>query len=372
MKEETLVSIYKTIEKYLNQKKIHPNYIDHYELYGINPNIKASELKSYIRPIRKLFHPDQKKYISQEYHSIYDEIINSNTKFFAIENNEEEKEKYDRELNRMHRNNENNEKKEKEEGPQHFYDGQENPFARYREEEKAKPKRENPFAANSSNQENNSNGFREDYTYTQSEEFKKNLNSIKSAVETMIFKYGFEGAYNSIIELLNGNFNAITRDNNMRKRMADIGLNNLRKTVQYANLNGNPVDNTMDIFVDVMTRTGIRERSEDFYSSCDEIERQKGNGSVGLYDLLHEKVYNNDPTADYFLDRKKSHTTNQDREFSPNDIKFLMYAKVHKNRNGDENLAFSKLGKNPKGVDYLIENYCDIVSLENKKYYQGY
>lgn len=355
MKEETLTSIYKTIEKYLKQKKTHPDYIDYYELYDINPSISASELKTYTKKVRKLFHPDQKEYINQAYHSIYDEIMNSNTEFFAMENNEESKRKYDSKLNRMHMNSENREKKKKEEGPQHFYE-----------------KQENPFAANSPKQENKSNVFREDNSYTQTEEFKKNLDSIKSAVETMIFKYGFEGAYNSIIELLHGNFNAMTRDNNIRQKMANIGLKDIRKAVQYTNLEGNPYDNTMDIFIDVMDRSGIRERSEDFYSSCDEIERQKGNESVGLYDLLHEKVYNNDPTADSFLDRKHSSNANQVREFSPNDIKFLMYAKVHKNRNGDDSLAFSKLGNNPKGVDYLIENYCDVVNAENKKYYQGY
>lgn len=325
MDNNTLKEIYSTIERYINQKRTHTNYIDFFELYQINPDIDENSLKKETRKVRKLFHPDQKVYIDKRYFDIYDEIINKNTKFYAIFDNKEKVKKYYEELQ----------------------------------------KRKNQNIVNNTKEKN------EDL------EFKINLNIFQRAIEAMIIKYGFSNAYSGITEFLKTkDFSKITRDRNARSSLKEIGYESVVEIIKNYNRNENYVDNTMDIFLSVMKNPSISKRANDFYSSCANVEINNKSSNM-LYSLLENYLlYNNKTSLDY-LDKDYINTRGTRKEFSTQDINFLMYAKLHENRNLNENFAFSKLsfdvqkyGEN--GFHYVLASYCDYIKKSVKTQNMSY
>lgn len=323
MSAQTLQQIYFIIKSYVDQKKQHPDYVDFYALYDIDQAKNVNELKPDIRRVRKLFHPDQIGYIDKNFHDIYNEIINKNKELFEMENNERKKQEYDGFLN---------------------------------------------YKKKSNNDSINNNQFAQDA------DIIKDFNYIQSAIETMIIKYGFYQAYESFCRMLRGDFSGITRENSARERMRNMGVKNINQIVINLNKSANIFDNVMDLFLTVMNKNNIEERANDFYSSCDKINREDKNNYNVLFDLIKDKCFNINSTASAFLDKKYSQTVGTSAEFSSKDLIFLMYAKVHKFRNGNNDMSFSRLKRfeSENNFDYLISNYCQVVNSMNETYSQSY
>ena len=98
MNKKTLMEIYNIIYEYAKQKQEHPEFIDLYKLYNIDPNKMASELKTDIRKVRRLIHIDQKRYIESSYYDFFDEIVQENSKLYDMEGNSRKKAEYDEKL----------------------------------------------------------------------------------------------------------------------------------------------------------------------------------------------------------------------------------------------------------------------------------
>ncbi len=333
MSQETLIKIYSTIEKYINQKKSHPEFIDFYSLYDIDPNKKATELKSDLKRIRRLFHPDQKQYIDEKFYEIYDEILKSNEQLIDMENDDNKKRKYDNDLANM-------------------------------------KSKSNHSENNYNNQNTNRNN---DSEYARDEKYIQHMQAIQSTIETMIMKYGFSHAYSGITNALRGDFSGITRDNNCRKKLSSIGLNEILKTIKVVNPYGNYVDNTMDLFLNVMERTIIKDRADDFYEMCNKIQSDGINGYSNLYNLIYSKINNNEETSNEFLDRDYENRKNTGKTFSSKDITFLMYARIHKEKEKNPELAFSRFSSRAEHsrdkTSFIIDTFSAVTAppLQNTK-----
>lgn len=346
MSQETLLKIYETIKNYSKQKKEHPEYIDFYEMYGINPEKTADELKSDIRNVRKLFHPDQKQYIGEEYFIIYDEIIKQNSKLFVLENNPENKKKYDDYLEYF----------KKKHGQEKMND-----YKKY----------ENSKWTNDSNIYNDRkkyDEYKKNNAYSKDEKYVKNIQTIETVIETMMYKYGFGRAFGSLSESLKGNYDGVTRENNCRDKLRNIGRGSILETLKYINPEQKEIDTVMDLFLDVMNRSAVNGRAEDFYSMCNQTQYQSKNGSMYLSDIINSKMKYNDYRSNSLIDRR--YNQGGIKAFTPGDIRFLMYARLHKDgQKNPQNLFsnFRELEKNYENPDeFLSSSYCELLSKEKQ------
>lgn len=98
MNEDKYYKILSIINKYLYQRKMHPEYIDFYDLYEINPNISFEGLKSKFADVNDLFYIGQLYQIPPVYQQVYTEIIAKNEELFRLSESENKKNQYDKML----------------------------------------------------------------------------------------------------------------------------------------------------------------------------------------------------------------------------------------------------------------------------------
>ena len=98
MNEDKYYKILSIINKYLYQRKMHPEYIDFYDLYEINPNISFEGLKSKFADVNDLFYIGQLYQIPPVYQQVYTEISAKNEEVFRLSESENKKNQYDKML----------------------------------------------------------------------------------------------------------------------------------------------------------------------------------------------------------------------------------------------------------------------------------
>ena len=172
MSEKTKKEIYEYLRKYVHQQQEHSDYIDYYELYDINPNLKVDAIRKEMKQKEKYLHPDQIAFVDEEFKNTFRECSNLFIKAKGVFSSAREKENYDYKLKQ---------KKDKTNNVEKF-DGIDS---------------------------------------------KK----LESAIETTIYKYGFYQGYMALQNAARNEFSYITSENGARKKAQELGGNKIKEII---------------------------------------------------------------------------------------------------------------------------------------------
>ena len=315
MNKKTLMEIYNIIYEYAKQKQEHPEFIDLYKLYNIDPNKMASELKTDIRKVRRLIHIDQKRYIESSYYDFFDEIVQENSKLYDMEGNSRKKAEYDEKLKKNY------------------------------EMYKTKPKQEKKTTKEEKQQESTMS----------KEERTRIINEIKSVIEYMILDKGFAKAFNAF-RSVDSSLKDITVHNNCRKRLENIGQQKIKKVMELEMMqNGN--DYILSTFTEMMEKPAIKERANDFYMSTFM--------TTITSKLVFQDMINDDEYEDFlgFYDRKVDKQERDiDESFFKKDRILLLALKVHKIKKYEDGFVAKAMfsDDNQKELSQIVNDYFNI------------
>lgn len=289
MSEKTKKEIYEYLQKYIHQKQEHSDYIDYYELYDIDPNLKVDAIRKEMKQKEKYLHPDQIAFVDEEFKNTFRECSNLFIKAKGVFSSEREKENYDHKLK---------EKKDK-----------------------------------TNNEENNAEKFG-----------GMDSKKLESAIETTIYKYGFYQGYMALQNAARNEFSYITSENGARKKAQELGGNKIKEIIYQnrKNIMENNTDNlTMDYFCNLIEKRGLYEKASSFYDACYQTVRK--------YDLLRNDdhtvyaidLYMKTGEATGFTNRNGVRDNFKNNNLHPLDINILMCAKLHKYGDEDPKYLFS-------------------------------
>ena len=199
MNKERLEQVLEILKKYENN-----SFTNYYELFDLDRNMNINELNSEIKKkrLQVLFHPDQINFIPNNYHDLYNEMIDIVKETINTFSNESAKENYDKNLNEQ--------------------------------------------------------SFKDNYAYANTaadEDKTEDLTEVilAEAVFTNSQKYGFENTMNSLINLVRNNYyNGFTRENGTRDNIKNLERNKLLSVIYGSSLEENEL-NMEQIIMNYMT-----------------------------------------------------------------------------------------------------------------------
>lgn len=323
MNGKTKGQIYQYLQKYLNQKQEHSDYIDYYELCNLNEGMSIEQLQKEMKQKKlvKLFHPDQESYLDPEFQGAFRECSSKIEDMKNIFSDQSLKARYDKELQEKKSNNEE--------------------LKRHYEEE---------LERQQTSRERNTNDYKRQNDMLITTEERKH---VERAVETTIYKFGFYHGYIALQKALRGDFSMVTNENHGRDLLKQVGVQKIRKIIEAAAdiMESNPNNMVMDYYCKVINKSGLQEKAEVFYNACFQTSLK--------YDLGNDVHQTEGAISRYIetLDMNAFTSQNVDKlefaKLSPQDVKMLICAKMH------------SLGKtNP---DYLFTNFAQNNSVQQVK-----
>lgn len=307
MKEETKKQIYQYLQKYLNQKQEHSEYIDYYELCNLNENMTIEQLQKEIKQkeLTKLFHPDQEGYLDDEFQGVFRECSNKIGDMKNIFSNQQSKDRYDKELKEQKAINEELEKRR-------------------------------------ASKENTTNWYQKKDDISITMEEKRYL---ERAIETTIYKFGFYQGYIALQKTLSDDFSMVTKENHARDLLKQVGTEKIRKIIEAEEtdiMERNPNNVVMDYYCKIINKSGLQEKAEVFYNACLQTALK--------YDL-NGNCQTDRAISSYIEDLNMNGFTNQNVDkqelckLSPQDFQLLMCVKMHSLGKENPNYLFSNFSQ---------------------------
>lgn len=308
MKQEDKVNLYGYLRNYIIQMNKHDDYINYYELFGLDRNLSISELKRQIKEkkIQKLFHPDQEMYIEDFFKPFFQEGYGFVPDMIQIFSDEEKKVQYDNML-----------------------------------DEKISVNKDEQVEIDEKE-------------------------ALEEAIVTTIKKYGLNNGYLALQYSLKGDFSRVTRDNGNRYILGSIGKDKIMEIVngEEENVMEENKDNIVADYLNKITNKSlvIKEKIDSFYNVCMETIKEKDMypTSFDLDNAIYAYIEEGYP--DLFSNGNNARDEFLNNNIYSEDVIVLMNLKIHSSLGKDDSIyLFSNMIRKP------IEEQCKVFSSIMKK-----